>query len=184
VRQLAAFADTLRAARAAGRRAASVLVWNWSRGDPDGLGSDGSLSQRHARLIAARDHGFSSWRAVRGRCDPLFERAVDAVVSGRLEELRDALAAQPGLAMRRSSYGHRATLLHYTAANGVEIRRQLVPDNADRIALLLLSAGADPRATLNAYGGRHDALAMLRSSGHPTGAGDVAARLQDVLASA
>jgi hypothetical protein len=47
-------------------------------------------------------------------------------------------------------------LLHYTAANGVEIRRQVVPHSADQIAALLLSAGADVAATLNAYGGSYD----------------------------
>jgi len=101
---------------------------------------------------------------------------------GRLKELRRPLAAQSDLVTRRSAYGHRATLLHYTAANGVEIRRQIVPANADQIAALLLGAGADIAATLNAYGGSHDTLAMLQSSGHPVAAGTVAARLERVLA--
>jgi hypothetical protein len=182
VDQLAAFAHALRAARAGGERSASVLMWNWSRGDADGLSTDGSLSQADAGLIVARDHGFASWPLVSGRCAPLFERAVDAVVMGRLEELRDLLSDKPALVTRRSAYGHRATLLHYTAANGVEIRRQVVPDNADQIAALLLSAGADVTATSNAYGRAHDTLAMLRSSGHPAAAGTVAARLERVLA--
>jgi len=59
--------------RAGGQRTASVLVWNWSRGDADGLSADGSLSERDARRIVARDHGFASWPLVNGRCDPSFE---------------------------------------------------------------------------------------------------------------
>jgi hypothetical protein len=181
VEQLALFADALRTARDRGRRSASVLVWNWSHGDVDELSTDGSLSERDARLIVARDHGFASWQLVDGRCDPSFEQAVDAVVMGRLGELRRLLADQRDLVTRRSAYGHRATLLHYTAANGVEVRRQLVPHNAHQIAALLLSAGADVAATLNAYGGSCNTLAMLQSSGHPAGAGMVAAQLERVL---
>lgn len=78
----------------------------------------------------ARDHGFVSWSAVEGECEPTFELAVDAVVFGRLQELRRLLADAPDLIARRSAYGHRATLLHYIAANGVETRRQTVPANA------------------------------------------------------
>lgn len=180
--QLAAFAEAVRTARTCGQRSASVLIWNWSQGDADQLSADGSLSERDARLIVARDHGFASWQLVNGQCDPSFERAVDAVVMGRLRELRRLLAEQPDLVTRRSAYGHHATLLHYTAANGVEIRRQIVPHNADQIAAVLLSAGANAAATLNAYGGSYDTLAMLQSSGHPAGAGMVAARLERVLA--
>lgn len=180
--QLAVFVEAVRTARTCGQRSASVLVWNWSQGDADQLSADGSLSERDARLIVARDHGFASWQLVNGECDPSFERAVDAVVMGRLRELRRLLAEQPDLVARRSAYGHRATLLHYTAANGVEIRRQVVPHNADQIAAVLLSAGANVAATLNAYGGSYDTLAMLQSSGHPAGAGIVAARLERVLA--
>jgi hypothetical protein len=182
IEQLAAFADALRTARTCGRRSASVLIWNWSHGDRDRLSTDGSLSEREARLIVARDHGFTSWQLVDGRCDRSFERAVDAVVAGRLEELRSLLAQEPDLVTRRSAYGHRATLLHYTAANGVEIRRQVVPQNADQIAAALISAGADIAATLNAYGGIYDTRAMLKSSSHPAAAGTVASRLKGVLA--
>jgi hypothetical protein len=171
----------LRAARAAGERSASVLIWNWSLGDADGLSADGSLSEPHARLLAARDHGFTSWSVVDGDCDPLFERAVDAVVFGQVDELRRMLADQPHLVRRRSAYGHRATLLHYTAANGVEIRRQVVPYNAAQIATMLLDAGADVAATLRAYGGSATTLEMLESSGHPRGAGAVAGDLERVL---
>ena len=135
---------------------------------------------RDARLIVARDHGFTSWSAVEGECDSIFEHAVDAVVFGRVEELRRLLADTPDLIARRSAYGHRATLLHYTAANGVEIRRQVVPANAAEITATLLDAGADPAATIRAYEGTPDTLAMLGSGAHPQAAG-VAAGIERVL---
>ncbi|MHB8693617.1 MAG: hypothetical protein ACYDHH_20460 [Solirubrobacteraceae bacterium] len=135
----------------------------------------------HARLIVARDHGFMSWSIVGGECDPIFEFAVDAVVLGRIEQLDRRLVDAPDLIRRRSAYGHRSTLLHYTAAHGVESRRQVVPTNAAEITARLLDAGADAAATLHAYGGTPDTLAMLRSSAHPRAAG-VAAEIELVLA--
>jgi hypothetical protein len=189
--QLSAFADALSAAYAAGERAAEVLVGNWLEAprwrdqdqepDEELPSATGSLSLRHARLIVARDHGFASWSTVKGQCDPVFELAVDAVVLGQIEELDGLLADAPDLTRRRSAYGHRATLLHYTAANGVEIRRQVVPANAAEMTTRLLGAGADPAARLHAYGATPDTLAMLKSSAHPRAAG-VAEEIERVLA--
>lgn len=82
---------------------------------------------------------------------------------------------------RRSAYGHSATLLHYTAANGVEIRRQVVPANAAEVVVALLEAGADRSAKLHAYGGDFDVLAMLETKAHPRDAG-VAAQVEHALA--
>lgn len=187
--QLSAFTDALGEAHAARDRAAEVLVSNWldaprwraQAQSPRDSASAEPLSPGDARLAVARDHGFTSWSAVAGECDPVFERAVDAVVLGRLEELDRLLVEDPDLIRRRSAYGHRATLLHYTAANGVEIRRQIVPANAGAIAARLLAAGADAAARLQAYGGSHDTMAMLKSSAHPRAAG-VAADIEGVLA--
>src|SRR5512134_1794628 len=58
----------------------------------------------------------------------------------------------PDLVIWRSHYGHRATLLHYLAANGVETYRQRVPRNASSLASLLTQRGADPHATATMYG--------------------------------
>jgi hypothetical protein len=190
--QLSGFADAIRAAATAGEDAAEVLAGNWLtaprwRSDQEGpdaeLSPTGALSAQQAQLIAARDHGFPSWSDVDGTCDPIFERAVEAVVGGRIEELGRLLSDAPDLVHRRSAYGHRATLLHYTAANGVEIRRQVVPGNAAQIAARLLDAGADPEARLHAYGATFDTLSLLRSSAHPRHAG-VAAELERVLGQA
>jgi len=129
--QLEAYAEAIVVASAAGEPGAAVLAKNWWRIDTDGpLSSE--IGEREARLIAARDHGFDEWSSVGGRCDEEFELAVDAVVTGRIRDLADPLAADPLLVTRRSSYGHRAALLHYTAANGVEIRRQVVPGTQRR----------------------------------------------------
>jgi hypothetical protein len=136
-----------------------------------------AVRARDARLIVARDHGFTSWAQVGGECDPIFELAADAVVLGRIEELDRLLADAPDLVRRRSAYGHRATLLHYTAANAVEIRRQMVPANAAEITARLLDAGADAAATSHAYEGTPDTLVMLKSSAHPRDAG-VAAEIE------
>ena len=168
-------------AHAASERSAAVLVRNWSDGGDDELRSVGMLSPRHARLIVARDHGFTTWSSVEGECDPTFERAVDAVVHGRINDLSALLADHPDLSDRWSAYGHRATLLHYTAANGVEIRRQVVPANAAQVVAALLDAGADRSAKLHAYGGDFDVLAILKTSAHPRDAG-VAADIEHALA--
>ena len=77
---------------------------------------------------------------------------------GRIDDLSDLLADDPDLAVRRSAYGLRATLLHYTAANGVEIRRQVVPANAANVVAALLAASADRSAKLHAYGGEFDGV--------------------------
>ena len=111
----------------------------------------------------------------------MFELAVDAVVHGRINDLNALLADHPDLPVRRSAYRHRATLLHYTVANGVEIRRQVVPANAAEVVAALLDAGADRSAKLHAYGGEFDVLAMFKTSAHPHDAG-VATEVEDALA--
>ena len=179
--QLSWFAEALVSAHAAGEPAAAVLVGNWSDRADDELEATGRLSVEHARLIVARDHGFAAWSSVEGECDQILELAVDAVVLGQLGQLTELLTEHPDLAARRSAYGHRATLLHYLAANGVEIRRQVVPPNAGEIAAAVLAAGADRSAKLNAYGGAYDVLAMLRTSAHPNAAG-VSAAIEHALA--
>jgi hypothetical protein len=72
-----------------------------------------------------------------------------------------------------SPFGHRSTLLHYVAANGVEIQRQRSPSNAKLIAQILLAAGAEPDALNSSYGGSRNAttLCLTVSSYHPYAAG-------------
>jgi hypothetical protein len=102
-----------------------------------------------------------------------FEAAVEAVIDGNAEMLRALLHQDPSLATARSIREHRATLLHYVAANGVEDERQRTPPNAVEIARMIVDAGADPNATAEFYGGGpgSTALVALVSSGHPYDAG-------------
>ena len=103
----------------------------------------------------------------------LFEAAAEMVVRGDLAALTATLDAHPGLIHATSPRPHGATLLHYSAANGVEDERQRVPPNAVEIADLLISRGADINATSDAYGGGSGStpLVALVTGGHPNEAG-------------
>jgi hypothetical protein len=78
---------------------------------------------------------------------------------------------------------HRATLLHYVAANGVEDFRQKTPANAVEIARFLLDSGAAVDAIAETYGSDwwQTTMNLLVSSAHPAGAGLMSA-LVEVLA--
>jgi hypothetical protein len=175
--QLDAYAEALRSHVPVARAAATVLVQGWGLDQHllhEPLTVDG------ARFIVARDHGFGSWADVTGMADVDFESAVDASTQGDAGALTRLLEHTPTLTVARSAYGHHATLLHYVAANGVEIRRQVVPSNAAEIAGILLDHGADVRATMPVYGGQYDTLALMRTSAHPYEAG-IAEELESVL---
>ena len=96
---------------------------------------------------------------------------MDTLLSGDVEKLRGLLSSDPSLIHRRSSFGHRSTLLHYVGSNGVETYRQKVPMNLAEITRLLVNAGADLNATANMYGGGSTALGLLVTSDHPAKAG-------------
>ena len=107
-----------------------------------------------------------------------FELAVDAVVDGDLVGLKAILRERPELVRMRSSgvtefdaTPHRATLLHYVAANGVEAYRQKTPPNAVAVAQALLEAGAEVDALADLYGGECTTMSLLVSSCHPAEAG-------------
>ncbi len=99
-----------------------------------------------------------------------FERAVEAVVEGDAEGLREVLRENPELIHARSARGHHATLLHYVSANGVEDDRQRTPPNVVEIATILLDAGAEVDAVADAYS-QDTALALTATSIHPLRAG-------------
>src|SRR5579871_1046779 len=139
-----------------------------------------------ARLALARGYDFLDWQALAaytgaiGSSGPVFafEAAAEAVVNGDLAALNDALSRDPALVRARSSRVccfepsmHRATLLHYVAAYGVEHFRQTTPANAVAIARALLRAGAEVDATADMYGGRWTTLGLLVSSDHLQRAG-------------
>ncbi len=142
------------------------------RADPDVVAA--APTRGTDEHILAREHGFATWdeawacdRAV----DPAFEAAADAIVDGELATLRALLAAHPALVQARSAYGHRGTLLHHVAANGIEVCRQWQsPANAAEIATALLAAGAQPDALAGMYD-EDTTLTLLVSSDHPAAAG-------------
>ena len=137
------------------------------------------LDLADARLVIAQEHAFHDWRrlqefvAAMRHDQPLarFEAAVDAIVEGDLDGLRNMLHDHPELARARATRRHHATLLHYVAANGVEHGRQKTPANAVEICRLLLEAGAEPDALADMYDARCTTLSMLVSSSPPDDAG-------------
>lgn len=151
-----------------------------------------SFTLADAQYLLADAHGFESWGAfvrhleaisdVPARTDP-FEAAADAVVNGDLAALESLVRAHPDLVRARSTRVHRATLLHYVAANGVEDFRQKTPPNAVAIARFLLDAGADVDAVAETYGGGNiqTTMNLLVSSAHPAGAGLQSALVEVLL---
>lgn len=149
-----------------------------------------------AKSAIARGYDFADWPSLAefvaaiARRDPAvyeFESAVDAVVAGDIGTLAKVLQHSPQLVLSRSTRVthfdppvHRATLLHYIAANGVESYRQKTPPNAVEIARSLLDAGAEVDSLARLYGGECTTLSLLVSSCHPANAG-LQAQLAELL---
>lgn len=112
-----------------------------------------------------------------------FEEAVDAVISGDTETLESLLRREPDLIRMRSSRAHRAMLIHYVAANGVEDERQRTPVNAVDVANVLIDAGAEIDATFLDGASGATPLVSLVTSFHPHKSG-VAAELVSVFVNA
>ncbi len=108
-----------------------------------------------------------------------FEAAAEAIVTGDANSLRTLLAGNRDLVRERSARNHRATLLHYLGANGVEQERQTSPHNAPDLARILLDAGSDVDAVADIYG-HSTTLELVASSVHPRRAG-VQTSLMEVL---
>jgi hypothetical protein len=142
-----------------------------------------------AQFVIARVHGLKSWPKFAAYLEALarvhspasaFEAAADAIVAGDETTLRRLLREDPGLVRARSTREHRATLLHYSSANGVENYRQRTPGNAARLAGMLIEAGAEVDAEADVYGGGCTTLGLVATSEHPFKAG-VQRELIDVL---
>jgi ankyrin repeat protein len=132
-----------------------------------------------ARAIIVKNHEFENWEqfaafreALGSKDSPVaqFEAAVEAIVTGDLAAVEALLGRNPELVRKRSTRKHRATLLHYAGANGVEGFRQRTPKNAVEITELLLKAGADVNAVADLYGGA-TTLGLVATSIHPLQAG-------------
>jgi hypothetical protein len=169
--------------REAERRARQIAGFARDRLNPAGC----ALSQ--AQFVVARAHGFLSWPKLVRHIEGLstaesdvsaFERAADAITGGDPSALDQLLAAHPGLVHARSSREHRATLLHYVSANGVENYRQKTPANIVAIARRLLDAGSDVDTEADVYGGGCTTLGLVVTSTPPREAG-VQNALADLL---
>jgi ankyrin repeat protein len=168
-------------------------VAEFARGKMSGLsGSGAGLNCRlaSAQFVIARAHGFESWPKFVKHIDELarksssvarFEAAADAIVNGKTAILKKLLREDRELIRARSTREHRAMLLHYVSANGVEGYRQKTPKNIVRITKLLLDAGAEIDATADVYGGGATALGLAATSVHPERAGMQEALLQALL---
>jgi ankyrin repeat protein len=171
-------------ARDADRAARQVAAFARERLVPAGC----ALAQ--AQYVIARAHGFASWTRLARHLEALcartpvstFEQAADAIATGDGTMLERVLREEPDLVHARSSREHRATLLHYVAANGVENYRQQTPPNIVEIARLLLDAGAEVDAAADVYGGGATTLGLVVTSAHPRAAG-VQLTLADLLLS-
>jgi hypothetical protein len=141
-----------------------------------------------ARLALAYWYDFRDWSALQewveavaraGSPVSLFESGVEAVINGDVPGLERLLTEHPDLVTARSTrvtwwappQMHRATLLHYVGANGVEGYREKTPANGVEIATMLLRAGAESDALADMYQGKYPTLTMLVSSGIPARAG-------------
>jgi ankyrin repeat protein len=153
-------------------------------------GRRAKCSLADAQFVIARAHGFENWPAFAGQItaqtrrnspESQFELAADAIVGGNAPALERLLRENPQLIRARSTREHRATLLHYVAANGVEGYRQKTPKNAVSIAEMLLNAGAEVDAEANVYGGGATTLVLAATSVHPERAGVQIALLETLL---
>ncbi len=154
---------------------------------PDAEIQSAALELADAQLAIARWYNFQGWPALAEYVDAVtrdgspvcqFESAVEAIITGDAATLESLLRGNPELVRARSTRithfdppVHRATLLHYVAANGVEGYRQKTPKNAVEIAKILLQAGAEVDAFADMYGGHYATMSMLVSSSHPANAG-------------
>lgn len=143
-------------------------------------GGDRPCVLTSAQFVLAQSLGFVSWPRLVKHLEEMaiqtsgtsdFEAAADAIIRGDLASLQSLVARNPGLIRQRSSREHRATLLHYTAANGVEGYRQKTPPNIVDITRFLLQSGAEIDAEADVYGGGCTTLGLAATSIHPQLAG-------------
>ena len=176
--QLVLLAENLFKAHAQERPEVRV---EFSNGHPDLIGKDledilsYSVKLEDAQCAIARTYGFVDWDEVLDTgdlaFDPDFEQAVDFLLTGQKEALKDLLQSHPHLLNQSSVYGHKAKLIHYAGSNGVEIWRQVVPQNLVELLEMLCKMGANPNANHNIYGGQGNLAGLIESSAHPWEAG-------------
>lgn len=168
-------AEALAAAVRAQSFPALQRVWSWHPayiGQPLSAIPHDSFDVAAARQTVACEYGCDTWDAletlVSGIADGgtvrAFEIAAEAVAHGDVDGLDRMLQATPQLAHARSPRRHRATLLHYVAANGVEPPRQSGSPHAVRVAECLLDHGAAVDALACFYDEDASTLALVVST--------------------
>ncbi len=160
------------------------------RGTGRAKGTDGELwaaglTAEQAREAMAVDHSYKNWADAASHADDAvdtrFEAACDAIQAGDVVALSRMLDDEPGLIRQRSPFPHRAMLLHYVAANGVEVERQIEsPANAVEVMHLLLERGADADADCTIYGDGQTTMCLLVSSAGPAKAGVMAPLVEEL----
>lgn len=133
-----------------------------------------ALSQDDIQEAIARQFGYRDWNEIIYQDQSIsesFERAIDLILNGNIMDLNSLIDADPDIVDRRSPFGHRASLIHYLAANGVETHRQVTPYNGAAIMQLLLNRGADPHKRHNIYQGSGTLQDLIKTSAHPNEAG-------------
>jgi ankyrin repeat protein len=166
------------------KRQAKELVKRAAGGDSASAERIRTLAD--AQFAIARQHGFESWPKFSKHIAALaqkvssFDLAADAIVEGDAAAVESMLREHPELARARSTRVHRATLLHYVGANGLENYRQKTPKNIVVVARLLLDASADVNALADIYG-TSATLSLVASSAHPQRAGVHIALMEALL---
>jgi hypothetical protein len=126
-----------------------------------------------AQFVIARAYGFLTWPKFARYVEAMlrantrvsaFETAADAIVAGDISTVERLLREDPSLIHARSTREHRAMLLHYVAANGVENYRQKTPKNIVEITKTLLDAGAEVDAGADMYGGNATTLGLAANT--------------------
>lgn len=144
-------------------------------GEPIDKIKEANLDLIDCQWTIACEYGFKSWEDVldlrKTIYNTSFEKAIDYLLNGNFQELQTHLQSYPTLLNSNSQYGHKATLLHYTAINGVELWRQQVPLNLPEMTAYLLQMGASKWTLMNVYGSQYDTMTLLKSSIHPKSAG-------------
>ncbi len=171
------------------RKNAPCIIQEISNYHKDYLGKISKIDNRSFSLndchqTIANEYGYSDWTEVeqlaKVKYNLKFERAVTLLLEGELSALEKLISAQPELLSTRSNYGHKATLLHYTASNGVEMWRQQVPYNLPAISNILIESGAIKGATIPVYNGEFTTYELLVTSIHPLQAG-IMEQMKDLL---
>ncbi len=165
---------------AAKRRKEGYYI-EFANNHPDYLGKPKSLmdaqtfSIEDCQLTIARECGFYNWSEVvdiqHKAFDKEFEQARELLINGKLDQFNKLLLQSPYLIHQHSDYGHHAGLIHYIAANGVELWNQYTPSNIVEITQVLMRFGANIHMRSNIYGGSCSLVQLIETSAHPWAAG-------------